>query len=113
MLEEVAAHPAAAGGASIAVYWGNRAEEDFYWAPPERLSVSFHRVLSRPTSAWSGRTGYVQDAVIADGIDLSTAMVYACGSQAMIEAAAQSFRARGLPDHRFQFDAFVSSASVE
>lgn len=113
MLEEVAAHPAAAGDASVAVYWGNRAEEDFYWTPPDGLSVSFHRVLSRPTSGWSGRTGYVQDAVIADGIELSAAMVYACGSQAMIEAAAHSFRARGLPDHRFQFDAFVSSASVE
>lgn len=113
MLDEIAADPAIAGGARLLVYWGNRLREDFYWQPTKGAPVMFHPILSRPASDWSGRTGYVQDAVIADGVDLSTCMVYACGSQTMIDAADALFRASGLPEHHYHFDAFVSSALVE
>lgn len=113
MLDEIATDSAVARGARLLVYWGNRQPEDFYWQPRAGAPVTFHPVLSRPVAEWAGRTGYVQDAVLSDGVDLSTCMVYACGSQAMIDAAGLLFQEHGLPGHQYQFDAFVSSASVE
>ncbi len=113
MLDEIAANPSMIGTAQVSVYWGNRQPEDFYWHPPSEMRVSFNTVLSRSNACWTGRTGYVQDAVVTDGVDLSKSVVYACGSQAMIDAARLSFHDRGLPDHHYHFDAFVSSASVE
>jgi len=113
MLEEIAASPALAGGARLLIYWGNRHVEDFYWQAPAGVVTGFYPILSRPVPSWTGRTGHVQDAVIADGIDMSTCITYACGSQAMIETAGLRLRDLGLPDHNYYFDAFVSSASVE
>lgn len=113
MLDEIASDPAVAGSARLLVYWGNRHPEDFYWQPPEDMPVTFHPILSRPAPAWTGRTGYIQDALLSDGVDLSTCMVYACGSQTMIEAAGALLQEHGLPEHHYYFDAFVSSAPVE
>ncbi len=113
MLAEIMADPAVIGNARIRIYWGNRSKADFYWSPPAGGVVDFHPILSRPDGDWAGRQGYVQDAVVADGINLSKAMVYACGSQAMIDAAGAMFKDRGLPRHHYHFDAFVSSGSVE
>lgn len=113
MIEEIASTQDLIGQARILIYWGNRLPEDFYWCPSESAQVHFQPILSRPTPEWAGRIGYVQHAVIADGVDLQTSIVYACGSQAMIDDARSRFSDLGLPDHRFQFDAFVKSASVE
>jgi len=95
---------------NIIVYWGARISQDIYWQPHfSRLSVSFNPVLSRADEHWTGRKGYVQDAVITDSIDLSDSVVYACGSDAMIHSAQQHLIACGLEKNNFYSDAFVSS----
>jgi CDP-4-dehydro-6-deoxyglucose reductase len=45
-------------------------------------------VLSEPTAddAWTGRTGFVHQAVMADWPDLSGHQVYACGAPVMVDA---------------------------
>ncbi|MEH6499662.1 MAG: FAD-binding oxidoreductase [Pseudoalteromonas distincta] len=94
----------------IHVYWGGRTEPDLYWQPPADIQgLRYVPVLSRGDGLWSGRKGYVQDAVIEDRIDLLDAQVYACGSESMIKSAKDLLTQQGLPESRFLSDAFVSS----
>ncbi len=96
------------------LYWGVRHRRDFYaaelaerWAR-EHDNFTFVAVLSdpQPDDAWSGRTGLVHEAILADFPDLSSHQIYACGSVQMIEAIAPAFAAHGLsPDDCFS-DAF-------
>ncbi len=100
-------------------YWGCRTRADLYqldWAQAAAARLpwlAFVPVLSepRPEDAWSGRTGLVHHAVMADLPDLSDHQVYACGAPAMVDAAQRDFVARcGLPADEFYADAFTSEA---
>jgi len=63
--------------------------------------------------AWTGRTGLVHHAVIADLPDLSQHQVYACGAPVMVEAARRDFTGHhGLPADEFYADAFTSAADL-
>ncbi len=99
------------------VYWGARETADLYrmeramrWAT-EDAGVHFTPVLSGAASAdWSGRRGYVQQAVMEDFADLGHAQVYACGSEAMVASARRELvNARGLIETQFFADIFYSS----
>ncbi len=60
---------------------------------------------------WSGRTGFVHRAVMADYPDLSGHQVYACGVPAMVEAARRDFTQQcGLPEEEFFADSFTTQA---
>ena len=109
MLEQLAANPAVHTYRQIYVYWGGRTEKDLYWTPDyPSLPLRFVPVLSRsPDSA--GAKGYVQDAALADGMDIKDAVVYACGSESMIASAKSKLVAAGLNPKNFHSDAFVSS----
>ena len=97
-------------GNPITVYWGNRFPEEFVWqADFHKLTVDFCNVLSRPVADWAGETGYVQDIAMTRLTELSDMVVYACGSNAMIQSAKQQLIASGLPENRFHSDAFVQS----
>ena len=96
------------------IYWGAKARVDLYQnALPEAWTaqhahIRYVPVLSEPAAddAWTGRTGLVHQAVLADFADLSGHQVYACGSPAMIDAAKRDFMAQGLPEEEFFADAF-------
>lgn len=109
LLEQLAANPAVHTYRQIHVYWGGRTEKDLYWTPDyPSLPLRFVPVLSRsPDSA--GAKGYVQDAALADGMDIKDAIVYACGSESMIASAKSKLVAAGLNPKNFHSDAFVSS----
>jgi CDP-4-dehydro-6-deoxyglucose reductase len=85
----------------VSLYWGTRTAADLYlhdeigtWG--EHLyEFNYVPVLSRADAAWSGRRGYVQDAVAADLDDVSEHAIYLCGSPVMIASAKQAFIARG------------------
>ena len=104
----------AAEGRHFILYWGARTRADLYQAEgPQQWAQQFPRfdfipVLSEPSAddAWSGRTGYVHEAALADFADLSGVEVYACGAPAMIDAARHDFTARGLPEDAFYADSF-------
>ena len=102
----------------IAIYWGARDRGGLYlpelpgrWAA-EHAQITYVPVLSEPTAAdaWTGRSGLVHEAVLADHPDPSAHQVYACGAPAMIEAARRDFLARGLPADEFHADAFSFAA---
>ncbi len=113
MLEGLATSPPSDPPESIHVYWGARAQADFYWDPGSLKSpLRFVPVLSRADTDWSGRRGWVTDALMADNLDLERSMVYACGSEAMIHTARARLMDAGLPPGRFFSDAFVASTST-
>jgi NAD(P)H-flavin reductase len=71
-------------------------------------------VLSEPEAAdaWTGRTGLVHEAMLADFPDLQGHEVYVCGSVKMVEAAVPAFLAQGLAEGFCFSDAFLPSARL-
>jgi CDP-4-dehydro-6-deoxyglucose reductase, E3 len=63
-------------------------------------------VLSEPTLAWRGRSGWVHEAALQDIDDLDAYEVYAAGPPAMIDAVQREFKARGVSASRLHFDSF-------
>jgi NAD(P)H-flavin reductase len=102
----------------MSLYWGVRRRADLYMAElcerwqREHDNFVFVPVLSEPLAAdaWTGRTGLVHEALLADFPDMAGHEVYVCGSVRMVEAAIPAFLAHGA-DEGFCFsDAFVPSA---
>lgn len=94
------------------LYWGARRTEDLYlatlaqkWQDSGRLK--FVPVLSEPDDAWTGRRGFVHEAVLEDFGSLAGHEVYACGNPSMTSAARDTFVKAGLPEDDFFSDAFV------
>ena len=64
-----------------------------------------------PEDNWTGRTGFVHQAVMQDLADLSGHQVYACGAPVMVDAARHDFTgACGLPPAEFFADAFLTGS---
>lgn len=100
----------------MTLYWGVRSRPDLYlaelperWAA-ERANFRYVPVLSQPETGWTGRTGLVHEAVLADHPDIADHDVYMSGPPIMVEAGRGAFEARGLGmDHMFS-DAFEWAA---
>jgi CDP-4-dehydro-6-deoxyglucose reductase, E3 len=95
-------------------FWGTRRPRDLYeraqlehWAG-EHGWFSFTPVMSEalPEDAWSGRRGWVHEAVLADHPDLAGFDLYAAGPPPMIAVIQELFPAHGLPQGRLYFDSF-------
>lgn len=71
--------------------------------------MNFIPVLSRSEQGWEGSIGYVQDIVLVTEIKLSDAVVYACGSEKMINDSSKVLIQNGLSEDSFYSDAFVST----
>lgn len=112
MLEGLATRVAPGLPKSVTVLWGGRTEPDIYWSPQISPSLPFEfvPVLSRADAGWAGARGYVQKLLTQRMSDFSNAVVYACGSQAMIDDASTALIGAGLSPKRFFSDAFVSSS---
>jgi NAD(P)H-flavin reductase/ferredoxin len=98
----------------MVLYWGVRKRDDLYlgalaeqWAR-EHANFTFVPVLSepQPEDQWSGRTGLVHEAILADYPDLSEHQVYACGSAQMVAAALPAFVGHRIADADCFSDAF-------
>ena len=103
----------------VRLYWGARRESELYladWLPTAKAllpQLEVVPVLSEPApqDGWTGRTGFVHQAVMADLPDLSGYQVYACGAPVMVAAAERDFVAQcGLPAAEFYADSFTSEA---
>jgi NAD(P)H-flavin reductase len=83
------------------------------WAR-EHANFRFVPVLSEagPEDQWTGRTGLVHEALLADFPDLAGHLVYACGSMQMVEHARPAMLAHGLDEAACLSDAFVPQAGV-
>jgi CDP-4-dehydro-6-deoxyglucose reductase len=93
-------------------FFGSRYDQDLYWNPIELKAIqnfNFIPVLSRPSNHWRGEKGYIQEVVLRNKLNLKDAVVYACGSSAMIESAKDILVQNGLDKRRFFSDAFVAT----
>lgn len=106
---------------SVVLYWGGRRPADLYmdelarsWA--ETLpDFTYVPVVSNalPEDNWTGRSGYVHEAVMQDLPDMAGHQVYACGTPLMVDAARAQFSEQcGLPPEEFYADAFTSEADL-
>lgn len=103
----------------LRLYWGVRDPRDLYlldlcqrWQR-EHANFTVVPVLSDPVNApdWSGRTGLVHTAILADFPDLSGFQVYVCGSLQMVDTAVPAMLAQGLAESACFSDAFHPAAT--
>ncbi len=96
----------------VCLYAGARGAADLYADARIREiarrtpQLRYVPVLSEPEADWTGRRGFVHDAVLADHASLAELDVYACGPPAMIEAVRRTFPMRGVDPDRLYFESF-------
>ena len=101
------------------LYWGGRRPSDLYMSDWIEAQLSrmpqlrYVPVISNATAedAWTGRTGFVHQAVLQDHPDLSGFQVYACGAPIVVDSAQGDYvNLGGLPAEEFYADSFTSEA---
>ena len=101
------------------LYWGARRPADLYmhdWMQAKVAEMPHLRYIpvisdALPEDQWTGRTGFVHQAVLEDFSDLSGHQVYACGAPIVVESARDAYSAlAGLPAEEFFADAFTTEA---
>src|SRR5690606_4038597 len=105
----------------ITLYWGGRRPHDLYmnelcdrWAA-EMPGFTYVPVVSDATAqdGWTGRTGFVHRAAMADHPDMSGHQVYACGAPVMVDACRTDFIGHcGLAQDEFYADSFTTQADL-
>jgi len=102
----------------VTLYWGVRGEKDLY---ADALIEDFARrhpdfryvpVLSEPDATWTGRSGFVHEALLADYPDLSAFEVYMSGPPAMVHAARKQFLTHGASEEHLHYDSFDFAPDV-
>lgn len=101
------------------LYWGARRPRDLYmndWVHAQLTAMPHFRYVPVVSDAlaedgWTGRTGFVHQAVLRDFPNLADHQVYACGAPIMVDSARQAYTSlAGLPSEEFFADAFTSEA---
>ena len=97
----------------VSLYWGGKNTNDLYLydelskLADEHDQFSFIPVVEFAEDDWSGRTGWVHHAVVADYPSLSDVQVYIAGRFEMAKAARDDFSARELPQTQLFGDAYA------
>ncbi len=100
------------------LYWGGRRPSDLYmhdWILtqlPLMPHLQYIPVVSDALTedAWTGRTGFVHNAVLQDTPRLEGHQVYACGAPIVVDSARRDYLAHGLSSDDFFADSFTSEA---
>ena len=103
------------------LYWGGRRPQDLYmndWVQAKLAEMPNLRYVPVVSNAltedgWTGRTGFVHQAVLEDTPDLGGHQVYACGAPIVVESAQRDYLAAGLPPDEFFADSFTSEADKQ
>lgn len=101
------------------VYWGGRRPQDLYLHDWMLAHAAQHEHLqyvpvvsdALPQDQWSGRSGFVHQAVLDDFASLAEHEVYACGAPIVVDSARRDFvEQRQLNAEAFYADSFTSAA---
>ncbi|WP_440903123.1 NAD(P)H-flavin reductase [Catenovulum sp. SX2] len=97
--------------APVYLYWGLRnqaaAYELEFWQQHNSEQFKFIPVIENPNDDWSGRTGNVIDAVLADFPSMQNYQVYSAGRFEMVGKARKAFLNQGLNKDNIFADAFA------
>jgi predicted ferric reductase len=92
--------------------YGNKTAADIIFAAeleqlPDHVRVV--HVLSRPDTAWTGRTGHITRAIIEEstGAYLQSSHVFLCGPVAMMNAVLRELKAAGVDRRRIHYERFT------
>ena len=105
---------------SIHLFWGAANRAELYldelasrWAA-EYSHISYTPVLSEPAAddCWSGKSGFVHDAVLKAYPELSEQDVYMSGPPIMIDVARHAFLEAGVAERRLYYDSFEYAPDV-
>ncbi|MES9881893.1 MAG: CDP-6-deoxy-delta-3,4-glucoseen reductase [Sedimenticola sp.] len=96
----------------VHLYWGVRSSSDLYlndlaqsWADSLK-GFSYTPVLSEPEAGWSGTTGWVHEAVVADHPEMSRFDLYMSGPPPMVFAGKRAFIDAGILEENIYSDVF-------
>jgi aquacobalamin reductase/NAD(P)H-flavin reductase len=99
--------------APVLLYWGTRSKQEMY-AFDELTALAqqhplftFVPVLEFPPVDWTGKTGWVHQAVVKDLTDLSGFQVYVAGRFEMAKVVRDDFAKLGLPSSSLFGDAYA------
>ena len=101
------------------LYWGGRRPADLYmsdWVEAQLKAMPHLKYVpvvsdALPEDAWTGRTGFVHQAVLQDHPDLSSFQVYACGAPIVVDSARADYVGKaGLPEEAYFADSFTTEA---
>ncbi|RDV26602.1 NAD(P)H-flavin reductase [Alteromonas aestuariivivens] len=99
--------------AEVHLYWGGRHVEDLYLfdeltsLAEQHSHFSFLPVVEFAHDDWTGRTGWVHHAVLADYPSLAETQVYIAGRFEMAKTARDDFKARGMDSDNLFGDAYA------
>lgn len=102
--------------ATIALYFGVRAERDVYHEAElkalaaKHANFRYHIVLSEQADAPNRRSGYVHEAAASDLESVGGWKAYLAGPPVMVEAATDMLKARGLAQRDIHADAFYNQS---
>lgn len=95
---------------SVSLYWGCSSSRHYYLNINSISDwIDYFQVISRFEENWRGATGYVQDLSLLNIKDFSNTIVYACGSEKMINNARNLLLDVGLAESNFYADPFLAS----
>lgn len=98
---------------AFTLYWGARTKQDLYefeqlqTLAEQYDNVTFVPVVEKPEADWSGKTGLVHEAVLADVGQFESQRVYVAGRFEMAKVVKGSFIEAGLAADHLIGDAFA------
>ena len=109
ILESIKNAPEKFNNVNLYLFWGAKYFKDLFWNPIMLgLNINYFPVLSVEKKV-STEIGHVQEALLRKNIALKESIVYACGSEKMINDSQMLLTQNGLKAESFYSDAFVSS----
>lgn len=109
ILESISNTPEKFNNVNLYLFWGAKYFKDLFWNPDILgLNINYFPVLSVEKKV-STEIGHIQEALLRNNIALNESVVYACGSEKMINDSQMLLTQNGLQSESFYSDAFVSS----
>ncbi len=94
------------------LYWSNRKVEDFFLLDEFKELADQHSyvklvpILESDSDSWSGRVGFIYEAIQADFDNLANAQFYLCGSPKMVYGTIDQLKPMGLKERHCYSDVF-------
>jgi CDP-4-dehydro-6-deoxyglucose reductase, E3 len=94
------------------LYWGLRHEEDIFWNDQfvqwakDCPSFQYRICLSKPSDAWTGSRGHIEEHVATKETPLCDCDFYLCGSGKMVKEMTETLLAKNIPKEQIKRELF-------